>query len=373
MSCSHPLIGFPTGKLTVNGKKEYKIVKSVTMAELEIVWRENPDAILIPCGHCLECRLDYSRRWADRMMLELETQKKAIFLTLTYDRHHVHPSTWKEVVPEDKYYPSSKHELWSDSGALMLPEYFTLKKKDIQDFMKRIRKAFPDVKLRFYAAGEYGDKTLRPHYHMILYGLSVDDFFTCDRGVFCRECSVDDSYYHGHCDRFMIKVPAGKNELGDQYFTSPLLERVWKNGNVLFSDVSWKTCAYVARYVTKKWHGDYAFDYMVRNCEPEFSLQSRRPGLGRAYFDQHPECLDYSSIHLKTPEGGLQMNIPSYFLRIAELTDKDRVDIIKKARKEASMESMKFKLENTSLKQLDYLEMKEQVKKESVKSLKRKL
>lgn len=372
MSCTRPLIGFPTGKLTANGKPEYKILKTIPIADLEATLNANPDAILIPCGKCIDCRLDYSRRWADRMMLELQTQKKAIFLTLTYSRHTIHPATWIEAVPDPTaFFPSTPNELWSD-GRYLIPEYCTLSKRDLQLFMKRLRKEFPEVKLRYYAAGEYGDKTLRPHYHLIVYGLSIDDFLTCSRGTFCRDCSVSDDKYK-KCKKSLVKVPAGKNELGDQYYTSPLLERIWKNGNVLFSDVSWKTCAYVARYVTKKYGGDYAVDYMVRNCEPEFSLQSRRPGIGRVYFDQHPECLDYDSIHLATLEGGVKMNVPSYFLRIAELTEPEKVAIIKETRKEASMESMKLKLENTSLKQLDYLDTKEQIKIESVKRLKRKL
>lgn len=371
MSCSHPLIGYPTGKLTVNGKPEYKIVPSSVMSNLEFMQNEK-DLLLIPCGKCIDCRLDYSRRWADRMMLELQTQKKAIFLTLTYNKHTIHPATWIEAVPDvEKYFPSTPNELWSD-GRYFVPEFYTLSKRDLQLFMKRLRKEFPEIKLRYYAAGEYGDKTLRPHYHLIVYGLSIDDFLTCSRGTFCRDCSAGDAKYL-LCKKSMVKVPAGKNELGDQYFTSPLLERIWKYGNVLFSDVSWKTCAYVARYVTKKVGGDLDVSYMVRNCEKEFSLQSRRPGIGRAYFDQHPECLDYDSIHLSTPDGGVKMNIPSYFLRIAELTDPEKVGIIKSARKVSSVENMKLKLENTTLKQLDYLETKEQIKKESVKSLKRKL
>ena len=98
MSCYSPLIGFPTGKLTVNGKPEYSIRSSKTMANLETAL-SNDGAILIPCGKCIGCRLDYSRHWADRMMLELETQKKAIFLTLTYDKNHIHPCSYQEIIP----------------------------------------------------------------------------------------------------------------------------------------------------------------------------------------------------------------------------------------------------------------------------------
>lgn len=83
MSCYHPLIGIPQPSGT------YKIVSSKDSEFFDWTRKQNPDSILIPCGRCLGCRLDYSRSWADRMMLELETSGSAVFLTLTYDQDHV--------------------------------------------------------------------------------------------------------------------------------------------------------------------------------------------------------------------------------------------------------------------------------------------
>ena len=55
--------------------------------------------------------------------------------------------------------------------------------------------------------------------------------------------SLDDV---GDCVRF------GRNQLGQQYYISERIRKTWKRGHVIISDVSWHTCAYVARYVTKK-------------------------------------------------------------------------------------------------------------------------
>lgn len=181
---------------------------------------------LIPCGKCLGCRIDYARDWCHRMCFELkDNDEKAIFLTLTYNN---------ENVPR------------SDSGAL------TLCKRDLQLFFKRLRKFFSDRKIRFYIAGEYGPRTFRPHYHSIVYGLTLSDF----------------------PDLRLI----GSNELKDPYFSSPTLEKIWSNGFVLFSSVSYKTCSYVSRYVLKKrFRSDFSpFDDRL----PEFNLSSRRPGIG---------------------------------------------------------------------------------------------
>ena len=50
----------------------------------------------------------------------------------------------------------------------------TLMYPDIQKFLKRLRKAYRG-KLRYFVAGEYGEQTARPHYHMILYGWQPTD------------------------------------------------------------------------------------------------------------------------------------------------------------------------------------------------------
>ena len=153
MACYHPLIGKYTGELTENGKKQFKIEGNLDPLIAKELY---PGSVVIPCGKCLGCRLDYSRQWADRMMLELETSGSAVFVTLTYDNDHA------TCCKTDEY------------GNDM---FYTLVKKDFQDFMKRLRGSslVNGKKLRFYAAGEYGDNTFRPHYHAILFGLSIAD------------------------------------------------------------------------------------------------------------------------------------------------------------------------------------------------------
>ena len=198
MSCYHPLIAAPSGEKTKLGKDKYKILGAAEDFE-EI--RRNEVGILIPCGKCIGCRLDYSRRWADRMMLELETAGCGVFLTLTYDNDNI---------------------LWLDDNESG-EKVGTLVKRDCQLFMKRLRKYYGDLSIRFFLAGEYGDKTKRPHYHCIFFGVSLINI--------------------GDCIYF------GKNELGQNYYTSENLTRIWSKGHVLVANVSWQTCAYVARYI----------------------------------------------------------------------------------------------------------------------------
>lgn len=322
MPCYHPLIAIPTGEKTSTGKVRYRVEGNL---DPNLAKELYPGSVPVPCGKCIGCRLEYSRSWADRMMLELETAGKGLFVTLTYRNEDAH---WMQFDP------------LTDE-----PMYATVDKRDCQLFMKRLRKRFPDLRIRFYLGAEYGEKTYRPHYHAILFGIGL--------------CDIPDLLQHG------------RNELGQQYFTSAMLSETWSRGYVLLSDVSWKTCAYVARYVTKKLNGPWSIDYAARNVFPEFALMSRKPGIGRVYLDTHPECLDSASINLSTPEGGLKIQIPKYYLRTLELMDPERFAIMKEQRKQFASDRMILKLQKTGLSYLDYLEVEEQKKLDSVKSLKR--
>lgn len=156
-----------------------------------------------PCGQCISCRVNRRRVWLTRLVLESTGHKDISYITLTYA---------DEFLPDKGY----------------------LSKSDLQSFFKRLRYYVPDVRLRYFACGEYGEQTHRPHYHGILFGL--DPFLGSDKCV--------DSWTKG----FVKCVPA-----------------------------TIETMRYVAGYVTKKLVHQSA-DY--KDYPPEFILSSRRPGLG---------------------------------------------------------------------------------------------
>lgn len=333
MSCYHPLVGIFDGEYTENGKKKFKIEGALDPFEVR---QAHPGSVLIPCGRCIGCRLDYSRSWADRMMLELDSNDgKGIFLTLTYDNEHM------------------TYCHYDQSG---FPDAGTLVKKDCQDFMKRLRFYYPGRRIRFYLAGEYGDHTFRPHYHVILFGIGLDD--------------IHDLHSHG------------VNELGQTYYISDHIASIWSNGFVLLSAVSWKTCAYVARYVTKKLGSQDDLRELL-NQEPVFALMSRKPGIGKFYLMKHPDCLDFQTINLSNPEESIQIRLPKYFLKQLNnpgteklpnpLYDPDRFDKIVSERQEFASDKLFLELSKTDLSFLDYLEAKENEKLAKIKSLTRTL
>lgn len=367
MACYHPLKGFQIG-LTENGKPKYKVCEYEVLAvqrydkdgceprffkvyesgvELSSLRSEDSGFrptqqisyfVELPCGRCIGCRLDYSRRWADRMMLELQCHSYAWFITLTYDNDHV-PYTVKDSTGE--------------LGA------FTLSKRDFQLFMKRLRKHSGDD-LRYFAAGEYGSKTFRPHFHMILYGLVLWD--------------EDLEFYK--------KDPSGKFS----YYKCPWLESIWKNGMVVVSKVTWETCAYTARYTAKKAMTMDKEFWLSNMMEPPFTLMSRKPGIGKPYYDTHPGLFDYNKISISTRDGGKEISIPRYFDDLLEVeSEKDDLDLEyrsflsslhqqrKDIRQRLAVDYKASLLKQTDLSWEDYLCLLESNKLDSVKKLKREL
>lgn len=97
-----------------------------------------PFGLLVPCGHCVACRICRAREWAMRITHESAYWQQAVFLTLTYDNQY-------------------------------LPDNYTLKKEHLQLFWKRVRKELKNDKIKYHACGEYGEKKGRPHYHAIVF------------------------------------------------------------------------------------------------------------------------------------------------------------------------------------------------------------
>lgn len=112
---------------------------------------------IVPCGRCLGCLSKKRRDWSMRLSQELKIASSASFLTLTYDDENL-PKTLK-LLGKDK-----KGSLPFDNDFKVVD---CLDKNHLQKYFKRVRKLTP--KLKYYAVGEYGSVTKRPHYHAIVF------------------------------------------------------------------------------------------------------------------------------------------------------------------------------------------------------------
>lgn len=219
-------------------------------------WENAYTRIQLPCCQCPECRMQFARNWANRCLLEMEDHKHTWFVTLTYDDEHL-PRT---MTVDER------------TGEVVAPAS-TLVPRDMQLFLKRLR-YFSGMGIRFFGVGEYGANTLRPHYHLIIFGL---------------ECQLEEN---------------GSNVLGDKYYTSPEIERAWQLGFHSIAPANWRTCAYVARYILKKQTGEKGKEYYRKlNIEPPFTRMSRRPGIGMNYLEKHPDCMQYLKISCGDVDG----------------------------------------------------------------------
>lgn len=251
------------------------------------------DIFDVPCGHCINCRLNYARKWSQRCLLEKKCWQDNFFLTLTYDDDHL-------VYGGDDGLPS------------LFPFHFTQFLKNMREFY---RDKFDHNGIRFYMCGEYGDTTARPHYHMLGFNLPL----------------IDLTYY-------------AKSPLGDAYYNSELLSSIWKKGHVVVGEVTNASAAYVARYVQKK--ADKKIDYDLLGIHKEYVNMSRRPGIGAPYLEKHWQEI-YANDQIYLP-GGEIATPPRYFddkaaafgvdiesikqkrLDVANIVNNEKVDMVSK-------------------------------------------
>lgn len=323
MACYSPLKAYPIGKNLETGKTKYALSKLMP-------GDDRKDFIIIPCGQCIGCRIDYSRQWADRCMLEAKEHDSNYFLTLTYDDDHL----------------DSVKSGYTERDTGEYKEILSLNKRDLQLFHKSLRKALDAEnrpKIRFFACGEYGEKTYRPHYHEICFGLVLDDL-----------------KFYKYND---LKLPL---------YTSEFLNKIWKKGYVIVGEATWESCAYVARYVTKKLKGVGSEIYKEYNITPPFTVMSRKPGIGREYYDSHPEMFDYNYINFSTCDGGRKIYPSRYFKNLLMVDDPDRYEQLKEMNRLSGEISTNSKDKISDLDLVDQLKLEESLFNDRIRILNRK-
>lgn len=178
---------------------------------------------MVSCGQCMPCRINSRRTWTGRIMLEqMHSLDRSSFVTLTYNEDHL---------PKD---------------GTLVPEDFTA-------YLNRLRGGSLG-KVRFFGVGEYGDKSWRPHYHLLLFGVDPLKW----------EGYLNEKWHDGR------KNPA------------PL-------GFVHVGECSRESAAYCAGYTTKKMLSKE--DDRLQGKYPEFARMSKRPPIGAAGFRHIRELL----------------------------------------------------------------------------------
>ncbi|AXH76296.1 MAG: replication initiator protein [Microviridae sp.] len=220
------------------------------------------EKIPVPCGRCPPCKLRRVNSWVFRLLQEEKISNTAHFVTLTYDTR---------TVPI------------SENG------FLTLRKRDFQLFMKRLRKLVPDT-IKYYAVGEYGTNKSRPHYHAIIFNVP------------------DPAHFH----------------------------TAWQLGYVHIGQVSTNSIAYTMKYIDKL---SYKKLHARDDREPEFPLMSKSLGanyLSEAVINYHQA--DLSRLYV-TKEGGHKIALPRYYRQkiYTDVQLKQQLSIIKAAADEKEL------------------------------------
>lgn len=323
MPCFHPQTVYRSkeGRDKITGKWPIVFKKENGYEDLKLV---------IPCQQCWGCRLERSRIWAIRCVHENQLYENSEYVTLTYDDKHL---------PKMKYIDGKKE---------IQP---SLLKTDLQKFIKRVRKKH---KIRYYSCGEYGEKNARPHYHIIMFGLNLNDR----------------KYY--------------RHDNGNNLYTSATLQKLWNKGHVVTGNVTYESCAYVARYIMKKRLGkDKDTSYMDINHETgvitnerekEFTTMSL--GIGKEWYKQFKSDIYAEGSEGKlTIRGGKSSRPPKYYedryekrARLESLQgDSSMLKNLLTIKSRRKGEAIKKSLENTP----ERLAVKEKIFETRIKQLKR--
>ena len=227
------------------------------------------------------------------------------FVTLTY---------------RPKYEATEKQRAREDH----LPGDWSLKKEDFTKFMKRLRKAYPGRRIKYYQCGEYGSvcehgidlskvkcpfcNLGRPHHHACLFNIQFDDLEPYSR------------------------------KFGVTRYTSEKLEKLWRKGFVDVGELTFASAAYVARYVTKKITGVQAADHYekvdsetgeITKLEPEYATMSN--GIGKAWYQRFKKDF-FPSDEVPVPGEGVLPKVPRYYTEMLKEEDPEMHEEVKEKR-----------------------------------------
>lgn len=162
------------------------------------------DGTEVACRYCWQCKRNKINDYVGRCIAESKFSTQTYAVTLTYAQ---------------------------EAGVSSV----TLVYKDIQDFLKRLRKRY---NVRYIVAGEYGTKKGRAHWHIVLF--------------------------------FKGKVPEVKQDVRVNW-------KYWPHGFSYFQKPDWKGFQYVLKYVLKDQTADSADNHLA---------MSKKPPLGYEFFEE---------------------------------------------------------------------------------------
>lgn len=272
MSCSNPWRLYPE-----DVRKGYK------SPNIDHAWNAMRSSMYhheyytVPCGFCLNCRVDRQNSLIDRAEYELFQSKCGAFVTFTFDDYHLLPY---------QFIDSKSGKLTATLDRKCGKDFLNRLNKNIHKFVEENKRKGVDVtplcnpNYKYILTGEYGDKFGRPHFHCIFFGLDY---------AFCKR----------------------------------LFWQSWKQGSIQVDPVRQGGIKYAVKYISTQEFGDYAFyKYDYHHLQRPYSVHSAGLGVGlytsqMRYIRENNGCYRWHNT---------DRPVPSYyknkFLIIENRTDK---------------------------------------------------
>lgn len=291
----------------------------------------------LPCGKCEICRVEKSKDWATKGFCEGETWKNKCFITLTYN---------KENLPKDrKLKRSDIQKFWKD---LRYHLYKTTKRKkeqkvdltlerghleeipsnELEDIFGHNAKRKNRYPIRYINCGEYGPKTKRPHYHAVIFNFKPFDM-----------------------RRLM------RDRRGHWVYTSDKLAKIWGKGFVVVEHANYATCAYVARYTTKKYNRtDEEQERMKKKKQIEFIGASSLGFIGYYYWIKNKETIKRNmGIFINTKIGTHLQKIPRAMQKLWKLENEEEFELYEIEKERVGKENWEKILAGTAKSESEYI------------------
>lgn len=264
-----------------------------------IVNKLTGETLVVPCGKCTACSQKKSSRYAFQCDCEAKSSKYVFFVTLTYANAYVpRLRAYEDGYSEDglskkynlfdvttprsntdvslNYLGSSNYDpaLYKElqKKCHLFGDIAYLRKRDIQLFLKTFRDYLSEYEIRYFATGEYGPETFRPHYHFLLY---INDSELVEASEVCH--MSDFPQWTWPRKKGKVIRPDDKISILEYY-----IRKTWKYGIVDCEYIKDGTASsYVASYVNGSQPLPSFLTLPATKC---FSLHSRF--LGRKIFRQ---------------------------------------------------------------------------------------
>ncbi len=253
----------------------------------------------VACGQCFGCRVDHRLMWSIRIIHEA---------TMHMDHYG---NSWATLTYRE---PGSCTDEQYKNGHYV-PQDYSLRPSHVSEFIRSLRRANRDHKIRYFYCGEYGDENERPHYHICIFNHSFDDQYLWE----------DDEGFHT--------------------YTSSELQTHWKWGFTTVAPLNLRTAAYTAGYALKKITGRRAEEHYLRCDEhgeaywllPEYIRMStgrgKPSGLGASFYEKYTHDI-FPSDTSPVPGHGEQQLVPRYYQNILAEHDPAMLEKIKETRQE---------------------------------------